>query len=138
MARTTDLNARSFSDLLEGEHHMPSNPRERVELLSMLTIAREAVNKAGWHEHTNDWDWRLHVEADGEGFTSDQFGYWADNFSLFYRGAPGDPVPEDYCATVDYERIGYIGVEALGEEDDDEKIVYIAIEKIKKITFERV
>jgi len=135
MNRVTDLNARSFSDLLEGEHHMPHSHREKTELLQMLIIARDAVDKAGWHEHTNDWDWRLHVEADDGGFTTSR-NWWADNFHLTY--APGDPLPETYCAAVDYERIGYIGVEAMSVEDDDEKIVYIAIEKIKKITFERV
>jgi hypothetical protein len=74
------ITARSLADILHKEAAvddglLPSTEPERLVHLVGVMALHEAVQAAGWTEHTNDWDWFLWVTlTDGTEIEADGWG----------------------------------------------------------------
>lgn len=132
------VTARQLADIVEGNHNLPDEPRDKVISLVNLTIAYEAMRSMGWHEHTSDWDWRIIIEA-GDTTYGSEFANegWFDEYTLHSRGSGQviRPIGSVTCACVDWEWYGSITFNLDHDTDAEPDLIRVFIQEITGISF---
>jgi hypothetical protein len=122
-----------LADLLHGDHPIQGDHMQKVVEIAELIELEKAVERAGWHRHTGDWDWGAYIMTDDREYSL----AWSIGFVF-----PDTIKPEAFTASVDYDQVQLIHVEGLTWNDDedanDELSEDIWIDSITNIRWEEM